>query len=300
MANDNVSALLALKGGSSSGGSGLTDDVKQALLDWCAHTAFTDQNGQTYYDNLMNALHPIQSIAAVYTQSGTVYDTDSLDSLKTDLVVTATYEDGTSAEIPAADYTLSGTLTAGTTTITVSYGGKTATFDVTVTSYWDFEWNASSGSIPSGMVYTGTPTFNSGLMTIVGEYSLDFNYAGDCIIEVEIYEENGNNNNSPQICVLKAEQTGAKIILDLGTKRHYVGYNIESGNLATNIKSNEIHSYRMSCKDGVLSAYCDGELVASGSGAISQYMEMTGIWSSANQPSEATSKIKSIKFRRGA
>lgn len=76
----------------------------------------------------------VSSISAVYTQSGTVYDTDSLNSLKADLVVTATFPDQSTAVIPAADYTLSGTLLAGTSTITVSYGGKTASFNVTVSS----------------------------------------------------------------------------------------------------------------------------------------------------------------------
>lgn len=87
----------------------------------------------------------VSSISAVYTQSGTVYDTDTLDSLKSDLVVTATFSDSTTGVIAAADYTLSGTLTVGTSTITVSYGGKTDTFSVTVTSApvsylynWDF------------------------------------------------------------------------------------------------------------------------------------------------------------------
>lgn len=86
----------------------------------------------------------LESISAVYTQSGTVYDNDSLDSLKTDLVVTATYDDTSTATVPSTDYTLSGTLTTGTSTITVSYGGKTTTFTVTVTHYdsslynWDF------------------------------------------------------------------------------------------------------------------------------------------------------------------
>lgn len=74
------------------------------------------------------------SISAVYTQSGTVYDTDTLDSLKADLVVTATYSDSSTATVPSADYTLSGTLTEGTSTITVTYGGKSTTFNVTVTA----------------------------------------------------------------------------------------------------------------------------------------------------------------------
>lgn len=73
------------------------------------------------------------SISAVYTQSGTVYDTDSLDSLKDDLVVTATYDDSSTAVV--TDYTLSGTLTEGTSTITVTYQGKFTTFTVTVTHY---------------------------------------------------------------------------------------------------------------------------------------------------------------------
>lgn len=75
----------------------------------------------------------LTSISAVYTQSGTVYDTDTLDSLKSDLVVTATYSDSSTATVPSADYTLSGTLTEGTSVITVTYEGKTATFSVTVT-----------------------------------------------------------------------------------------------------------------------------------------------------------------------
>lgn len=77
----------------------------------------------------------VSSISAVYTQSGTVYDTDTLDSLKADLVVTATFMDSSTGVISANDYTLSGTLTEGTSTVTVTYGGKTATFSVTVT-HW--------------------------------------------------------------------------------------------------------------------------------------------------------------------
>lgn len=74
----------------------------------------------------------VTSISAVYTQSGTVYTTDTLDSLKADLVVTATFSDSTTGTVNPADYTLSGTLTVGTSTITVSYAGLTDTFSVTV------------------------------------------------------------------------------------------------------------------------------------------------------------------------
>lgn len=193
-----------------------SDSFKEALLQFASKVAYVDEHGQTYYDDLYNALYPrtgyytiannltgcttnnsattiqedtsytaiitvsagytlsgatvtitmggniltgafsngtinipnvtgdlvitvvastviVSSISAAYTQSGPVYDTDTLNSLKTDLVITAHYSDDTTQTVSAADYTLSGTLAAGTSTITVSYGGKTATFNVTVT-----------------------------------------------------------------------------------------------------------------------------------------------------------------------
>lgn len=114
---------------------GFTEEIKQALLQLASKVAYIDDDGQTYYNDLYDALYPsktLESISAVYTQSGTVYDTDSLDSLKADLVVTANYDDSTTETI--TNYVLSGTLTAGTSTITVSYGGKNTTFNVTVSS----------------------------------------------------------------------------------------------------------------------------------------------------------------------
>ena len=118
-------------------GGGFTADVKNAILNCFSHVAWIDENGQTYYDALYDALYGVPaptltSISAVYTQSGTVYTTDTLDSLKSDLVVTATYDDSSTATVPSADYTLSGTLTEGTSTITVSYSNQTTTFTVTV------------------------------------------------------------------------------------------------------------------------------------------------------------------------
>ena len=115
-------------------GSGLTEAVKVALLQIAQKVAYTDAHGQDYYDDLYDALYPpatLVRIDAIYTQSGTVLTTDTLDSLKDDLVVTATYTDQTTEAV--TNYTLSGTLSEGISTITVSYGGKTATFNVNVT-----------------------------------------------------------------------------------------------------------------------------------------------------------------------
>lgn len=112
---------------------GISDNVKVALLDCFAHVAWIDEHGQEYYDALESALYEVVSISAVYTQSSLVYTTDTLDSLKENLVVTAIKSDSTQEVIPANKYVLSGTLIEGTSTITVSYKNKTTTFDVIVT-----------------------------------------------------------------------------------------------------------------------------------------------------------------------
>ena len=134
----------------------LSQATKSALLQIAEKVAYIDEHGEDYYDALDAALSAkaLLSITAVYTQSGTVYDTDSLDSLKSDLVVTAYYDDGTTADVTSA-CTLSGTLAEGTSTVTVEYSGKTTTFEVTVTKY---VWTFHIDNIVSLIDFTGTDT----------------------------------------------------------------------------------------------------------------------------------------------
>lgn len=124
----------------------LSAATKAALLQIAEKVAYIDEHGEDYYDALDAALNAVAvlQITAVYTQTGTVYDTDSLDSLKSDLVVTAYYDDGTTADVTNAAV-LSGTLEEGTSTITATYQEKAATFNVTVSHRtetllhaWDF------------------------------------------------------------------------------------------------------------------------------------------------------------------
>ena len=124
----NSSGVLTL----GTGGGGMDTETKDALLECFEHVAWADSDGQIYYNNLLNALYPLQSISAVYTQSGTVTPNTPLDDLKSDLVVTATFEDGTTKTV--TNYTLSGTLAVGTSTVTVTYFTETTTFIVTVSS----------------------------------------------------------------------------------------------------------------------------------------------------------------------
>lgn len=96
----------------------------------------------------VTAVSAVTSITAVFTQGDNViYETDSLDTLKQYLVVTANYSDSTSAAV--SDYTLSGTLTEGTSAITVSYGGKTDTFDAVISQFIGAYWDYTLGRLPS-------------------------------------------------------------------------------------------------------------------------------------------------------
>ncbi len=121
-------------------GKGLTEDFKQALLQVVAHIgAWSDAYGQDYYDALYEALYPpinLRSISALF-QPGTevINDTMSLNDLKQYLTVTAVYTDDSTEELSSSDYSLSGSMAEGNQTITVSYGGKTTTFNVTVVSW---------------------------------------------------------------------------------------------------------------------------------------------------------------------
>lgn len=160
---------------------GLTEPVKQALLACFNNVAWkipedpedpSSTTGEDLIDALESALYPpaeLQSITATYTQSGTVYDTDSLDSLKADLVVTSNYDNGTSATVTS--YTLSGTLTEGTSTITVSYGGKTATFSVVVKGTL-YRLSSPFTSTGSEYIDTGVKYPSSGIITIAEEFTI--------------------------------------------------------------------------------------------------------------------------------
>lgn len=131
LTKDQVAELIGSGGGS---GTGLTEDIKQALLTIAEKVAYIDEHGQDYYDALEESLYPpagLTRITAVYTQSGVVTNWNVLNDLRADLVVTAYFDNGTSQTV--VNYALTGTLEAPQSTITVTYGGKTATFTVIVT-----------------------------------------------------------------------------------------------------------------------------------------------------------------------
>lgn len=138
-------------------GKGLSEPIRLAILNCFRHVAWVNEHGSDYYNALYDLLmnKEVMSISAVFTQgSAVIYDTDTLDTLKQYLTVTVNYDDGTSSVVTT--YTLAGELTVGTSTITVSYGGKSTTFDVTVTAD------------PAIYLDQGTFTFSDGSKITIG------------------------------------------------------------------------------------------------------------------------------------
>lgn len=134
---DKSNLVAAINEAAQSGGSGtgLTEDMKQALLTCFRNVAWKENDDGALIDALEESLYPpanLTRITAVYTQSGTVTNWNTLDDLRPDLLVTAYFDNGSSQIV--SHYSLSGSLVAPSCVITATYGGKTSTFNVIVTN----------------------------------------------------------------------------------------------------------------------------------------------------------------------
>lgn len=187
----------------------------------------------------------LTGITAVYTQSGTVYDTDTLDSLRDDLVVTAYYDNSTTEIV--TNYTLSGTLTVGTSMITVGYGGKTATFSVTVTEYVEptIETTFVSRNEPSSSDYTQDSTATAlctYTFTVTPSDKVGIRWGtGFAGCQISIYEISANNTSLRRSKVISISEGEATITwVNFGTNGALVdvtqNFNYETSNDAKTIR----------------------------------------------------------------
>lgn len=131
---------------------GLSDAAKTALLDCFAHVAWIDEHGQTYYNALRSALYAqsYPRLTAVFNPGlHVVYTDDALDTLKPYLTVTY-YEtvESTGTVVAANDYTLSGTLVDGLSTVLVQKDALVTAVQVEAVDYYNQNhWTLTSGEI---------------------------------------------------------------------------------------------------------------------------------------------------------
>lgn len=248
----------------------------------------------------------VTSIDAVFTQgSATITTNNSLDDLKQYLVVTATYNNGTTSTVASTDYTLSGTLEVGTSTITVTYEGVTDTFDVTVTApiQWDFEWYATSGALPTGMTHNGVTwgAGNSYADIKTPTYTVDY---GNIEWEIELawLSQDESETSTANTQMLAASRSGyaVKVYRRQGVNQAiFVGKGEGGATTSTYeiaVDITEFHTYRMKLEGTTATFSIDGTQVAQKEVYSSQYNGTQIIYS--GRLGSNTIALKSIKWRR--
>lgn len=134
-----------------SGGEGLSDAVKAALLGVARSATYSDDGHALGV--LKNALFPVSGVTALavsVAQNYTIYDTDSLDALREILTVTASIN---GVQSSVTDYAIGGNLVSDQSEITVYYGGQTATATINVTH--DDGWRNNQFIITSDDLVNG-------------------------------------------------------------------------------------------------------------------------------------------------
>ena len=117
---------------------GLSAEAKAALLACFENAAWVGTDGQNYYDALYDALYNdgYPKLTVEYVNRGhIVFTSDNIDTLKNYLTVKY-FENSSStgSVVPASQYTLSGTLSAGANMIRASYNNTSTTFVVNAES----------------------------------------------------------------------------------------------------------------------------------------------------------------------
>jgi len=234
---------------------GLSEEAKQALLACFEKVAWIDEHGQDYYDNLYDALYPdtgLVRITAVFTQgSAVIYPSTPLNDLKAYLVVTGYYGDGTSGAI--TDYSLSGTLDVGTSTIIATKEGKTTSFIVNVTAEWgdDYTWlyNPSDDGLLSGRTDIVATTIGTGCVESLNDGILNL-YVPENTNQIIRYNLNQSTNSN-------AKMTAKVRFKDVPILTGAAGFRLQVSN---GVSGTQIMEHRLRNQDPVF-AYLESDNV---------------------------------------
>lgn len=179
-------------------------------------------------------------------------------------------------------------------------------------TYWDFEWYAESEELPTGMTYK-TAEFiirNGEKLLKVASPNLDFDFVGDCELEIEgkweVFDSTSTYwKSDPQLIVVAADyvtegKDGFKTYCLTAQNNTYVYTNVSGSTQATQIDgADAIRTYNLKFENESGLLKVDGNVVASGDGVSNNaYLLHTGIYSGYADFEGAGMIIKSIKFRR--
>ena len=168
----------------------------------------------------------VKTLSAVWDNTGlSVLTTDALDDLRDRLTVTATYMDDTSETVTG--YALSGILTAGTSTLTVTYGDKQTTFTVTVYQATDVTpelsaWVTSSNTTVTkntsdGSMFVFTSSNGTWKQVSISSMTFDEGYRYRMTADVEYFAGHiliGISSGSSVYISSAVQQTSGRYVAD--------------------------------------------------------------------------------------
>lgn len=161
-------------------------------------------------------------------------------------------------------------------------------------SDWDYEWDWTSGEAPPMMTYSSFSITEDGAE--IRNPNLDFNYVGDCEIEVDLKIETASAANMPQILIVNkksAEQNmGFKIFCTY--VNIFWNTNIIGSNQTTSIQRDVFRKITLRCQSGKCELTSEGVELSGAGSTDPRYLYYTGVYDTAS----TLSVFRSIKFRR--
>lgn len=166
--NAGKALVVGADGNVTTGDAGIPDAVKVSLLDLVRHVAYIDDQGQAYYDALYATLYGgsggYPRLQAVYAPgTHVVYTDDALDTLKPYLTVKRLESAGDSGTV-VADYTLSGTLVDGRSTVLVRADGLVTAVQVEAVDFYNIHVRSVEAGSLSMVVGSCDPNQNNTTM----------------------------------------------------------------------------------------------------------------------------------------
>jgi len=150
---------------------GLSETAKAALLACFENVGWNQGSGREYIDYLESALYPnlYPKITATINQTGEVFDTDDLSSIRQYLTVKY-FETGQSTGTAITGYTLEGDLTIGASRVTIKYNGLRAVVSVTVTAFHNTPTFAIGAPYATTSLFEYTPNAIRACMNPIAVY----------------------------------------------------------------------------------------------------------------------------------
>jgi len=179
--------------------------------------------------------------------------------------------------------------------------------------YWDFEWDASFGTLPPGMTADDYSFSEEAGALYATKPQFLLNYIGNVrlCIDCKMFMVNGNgvivNGNNPQIVITNEQYgdnfKGIKIIgassLNSNSSTHYVAVGINGRNsLINGCSSTDYHKYDVTAINGEYTLKIDdNDITITNNDDVNQYFGPTGISSAPIDDVPQVIYLKSIKYK---